>query len=57
MAAAIADSFVSAEAASTAGEDVGRDSRLFPAEAQSGHVIAQDVGDGDACALGAGHAT
>jgi hypothetical protein len=57
MLAARAQGEVSAQAAGTAGEDVRRGPRLLPAQAEGGDVVAQDVGDGDGCALGAGHAT
>jgi len=57
VAATVADGEVSAEAAGAAGEDVSRGLGLFGRKAQSGHVIAQHVGDSECGALAARHVT
>jgi hypothetical protein len=56
-AATVADGEVSAEAAGAAGEDVSRGLGSLGRQTQSGHVIAQHVGNGDGGALAAGHVT
>lgn len=56
-AATVADGEVSAEAAGAAGEDVSRGLGLLGRQTQSGHVIAQHVGNGDCGALAAVHVT
>jgi hypothetical protein len=57
VAATVADGKVSAEAAGAAGKDVSRGLGLLSRQTQSGHVIAQHVGNGECGALAAGHVT